>query len=232
MTLSPATGRRERREVVRRDRDGSGPTTAERPPARFPGAGARFALFGEVLMVGLLIALVGVLVVTLPIALAAGIRHLRRYVAAEDSRLTLFWADVRAGIAGGAAVGAISVVLALALLLDVAVASSGALPGGQAIAVVGWAGLTALATAVVLAATAWTPETGWRRAVSAIPAFVRTDAGGALYLAIAAGFVALVTWMLPPLLIAGLGCVALAAVAVPARRRRAHRAARIGTDAS
>ena len=50
--------RKQLKAARRADRDGSGPTLAERPPARFPGATAKFALLGEVLMVGLLVTLV------------------------------------------------------------------------------------------------------------------------------------------------------------------------------
>lgn len=211
--------RRAARAAVRADRSGSGPVLDERVPGRFPGAAAKFALFGEVLLVGLLVVLVGVLVVTLPIALAAGIRHLARYIAAEDSRLGLFWRDVRAGIAGGSVVGLIAAVIAVVLAVDIDLARSGFLPGGGVIEAVGWTGLAALAVGLLIAAGAWDPRTGWRAAVRSVPAIVRSDLRGLVFYVAAVALVVILTWMLPPLLPAALGCAVLAVVAVPERRR-------------
>ena len=215
---------RERRELKaarRGDRDGSGPTLDERPPARFPGATAKFGLLGEVLMAGLLVTLVAIPVVTLPVALAAGIRHLRRFVRAEGSPLSQFWTDVRRGLAGGAAVGLATALLVGLFALDIDLAASGALPGGAVVAIVGWAGLVVTAVALLTAAGAWTPETGWRHALHAVPGLVARDVPGAIYLAATAAFVVIVTWVLAPLVIPALGCAALAVVAVPERPRRA-----------
>ncbi|MGN7950265.1 hypothetical protein ACTJKH_16095 [Microbacterium sp. 22215] len=212
--------RRAHRAAKREARSGAGPTVAGVEPGVNPGATAKFGLFGEVLTVGLLMTIIALGVVTLPIALAAGIRHLRRFVAAEDSRTALFWEDVRAGILPSLAVGVPAALIATVLTIDVVLAGSGALPGGEAIAVVGWAGLLALAVAVLLAAGAWSPTLGWKDAVRAVPGATRADAAGAAYIAAAAVFTGVVTWALAPLFIAGIGCAALAVVAVPARRRR------------
>ena len=159
------------------------------------------------------------LIVTLPAGLAAGIRHLRRFVAADDSSLVFFWADVRRSIGGGAVVGLVSTVAVAILLLDIDLARSGFLPGGFLIEVVGWVGLAAVAVALLAAAAAWNPETGWRAAVRSVPATIAADPAGALYLVATAGFVVVVTWVLLPLLLPALGLAALAAVAIPERRR-------------
>jgi len=179
----------------------------------------KFALFGEVLTVGLLVTLVGLLVVTLPVGLAAGIRHLRRFVAAEDSRLALFWQDVRAALLPGAAVGAAALVATLILLIDIDLARSGFLPGGAAIEVVGWAGLGAVALVLLTAAGAWSPDSGWRDALRQVPARLRADLPGAAYLLATAVFVGVATWALIPLFLPAIGCAALAVVAIPERRR-------------
>lgn len=212
--------RRELRAARRADASGAGPTLEDREPARFPGAKGAFALFGEVLLTGLLVTAAGLLVVTLPAALAAGIRHLRRYVDAEQSHAATFWHDWRRALPGGLVVGVVVGALAIVLMLDIDLANSGALPGGGLIAVVGWAGLVLGATALLLAAAAWTPERGWRAAARGIPSAAASDPIGAVYLAAAAVLVGVVTWMLTPLVIAGLGCAVFAVVAVPARRGR------------
>lgn len=211
--------RRELRAARRADASGSGPTLTEREPARFPGATGAFGLFGEVLLTGLLVVAGGIAVVTLPAALAAGIRHLRRYLNAEASPQREFWRDYAKALPGGLVVGLGASVLALLLILDIDLANSGALPGGVAIALVGWIGLTAVAVGLLAAAGAWTPERGWRQSVRGIPSTFASDPVGALYLVATAVFVGVATWMLVPLIIPALGCAALAVVAIPARRR-------------
>src|SRR3954470_23993863 len=114
-----ALDRREARAARRADLSGSGPTLEERPAARFPGATAKFALLGEVLLVGLLVTLVSLPLVTLPAALATGIRHLRRYIAAEGSPLAAAWRDLRAAFPGGLVVGMAGLVLVLLLIIDI-----------------------------------------------------------------------------------------------------------------
>ena len=213
------TSRREHKAALRAERSGAGPVPTEGPPPRFPGASGRFALFGEVLQTGLLMTLVALPVITLPAALAAGIRHLRRHVAAEDSRLQFFWADVRRAVLPGAVVGAVALVATLVLLLDIDLARSGFLPGGAVIEVVGWAGLAVVSLALLACAGAWTPALGWRGALRSVPAAIAADAAGALYLVATAVFVVVSTWALVPLFIPAIGCAALAVVAIPTRRR-------------
>ncbi|MGF6822184.1 putative membrane protein YesL [Microbacterium sp. ZKA21] len=215
------TDRRRLRAARRADASGAGPTLDDRAPARYPGAKGVFALFGEVLYTGLLITIAALPVITLPAAIAAGIRHLRRYVAAEESHTRTFWQDWRQSLLpGGLVVGTATAVLAVVLIIDITVAGSGALPGGQIIALVGWAGLVIGATVLLMTASAWNPETGWRTAISTALHNARTDPIGTAYLATATILVGIVTWMLTPLILAGLGCAAFAAVAVPARQRR------------
>ncbi|MCC2594040.1 hypothetical protein LKO27_11550 [Tessaracoccus sp. OS52] len=218
--MSAATERRARRAARRAELDGSGPVREERAPEQNPGAVGKFGLFAEVLQVGLLVSLVGLLVVTLPAGLAAGVRHLRRFVAAEDSSMSLFWDDVKRALLPGAAVGAVFLALVGVLLLDINLARSGLLPGGVMVEVVGWVGLAVLAVALLAAAGAWNPADGWRGALRRVPGLVVADVPGALYLLATAGFVVIVTWALFPLLLPALGCAALAVVAIPGRPRR------------
>ena len=212
--------RREEKAARRADLSGAGPVREERTPLRFPGVTGSFALFGEVLLVGLLITAGGIVLVTLPAALAAGIGHLRRYLNAEASPQRQFWRDFLKALPGGLVAGLVALVLVLLFVLDIDLANSGALPGGAAVAVVGWVGLAVVGVALLAAAGLWTRESGWRSAIRRVPAVVAADPGGVLFLLAAAGLVCVLTWVLVPLMIPALGCAALAVVAIPERRRR------------
>lgn len=214
--MSRAADRAARRAAL----SGSGPTSDASAPARFPGARSAFGLLGEVLLVGILVALVSLPLVTVPAALAAGARHLRRFLKAEDSGLDWFWRDVRAALVGGIGVGVASVVLVAVLALDIDLASTGVLPGGPVVGIVGWLGLTALVLALFTSAGRWSPTLGWLGAHQGVPGAVRADPAGAAYLVATAVFATVVTWQLFPLVIPALGCVSLAIVAVPERPRR------------
>ncbi|WP_353808994.1 hypothetical protein [Agromyces sp. SYSU T00194] len=212
--------RRSARAARRDDLSGAGPTLGDRPIARFPGATGAFGLLGEVLLVGVLVAVASLPLVTLPAAFAAGVGHLRRYLNAEDSRIAGFWRDLRDSLRGGVVVGLVAALVAALLVSDLALVATGALPGGDLIGVVGWIGLVALALVLCIAAGEWTRSGGWRAAVRAVPGYVRTDVRGALYLVCAVGFVGVMAWTLVPLVVPALGCAVLAIVAVPERPRR------------
>jgi hypothetical protein len=213
---------RSTRAAQRADRSGSGPTVSSPATAdvRYPGAKSAFGLLGEVLLVGIVVAAASLPLVTLPAALAAGVRHLRRFIRAEESSMAQFVDDLRRGVLGGIGIGVVALLIAGVLLLDIDLAASGLLPGGPLISLVGWVGLAVLGLALFSAAGLWTPDTGWRAAVRAVPRAVASDPAGAGYLVATGIFATIVTWQLFPLVIPALGCVALAIVAVPERRRR------------
>ncbi|QNP55759.1 hypothetical protein [Tessaracoccus defluvii] len=222
MVDTPKARRREARAASRAEKSGSGPVGSDWQPRVNPGAGSAFGLFAEVLLTGLLITVAGILIVTLPAALAAGMRHLRRFVSAEDSRMALFWSDLRQGVVPGLPYGLGAGVLGAVLLLDIDLARSGALPGGGVVQAIGWIGLVALCVALLIAASAWTPEVGWREAFRSVPSFVKGDLAGTGYVVATVGFLIVITWALTPLLIPGLGCAALAVVAIPGRPRKSE----------
>ncbi|WP_221583551.1 DUF624 domain-containing protein [Microbacterium sp. G2-8] len=205
--------------AARRDaRSGAGPTLDE--PAGNPGATSWFGLLGEALYTGVLVTAFGLLVVTLPAALAAGSRHLRRYVRAEGSSFRSFWNDFRRALPGGLGVGAAAAVIAAVLAIDILLAGSGVLPGGSLVAGAGWTLAAVGAGALLASAGLWTPGYGWLRTLRLLPAHIARDIPGFLYVVIAAAFVGLATWMLIPLFVPALGLAALATVAIPARPRR------------
>jgi hypothetical protein len=215
--------RREQRTARRRDLDGSGPALPGRVIGRYPGMVGGFALLGEVLLTGVLVTVASLPLVTLPASLVAGSAHLRRYLRAESTDLGAFVGDFLAALRRGWAVGLATLLAVGLLLLDLDLAASGALPGGQIVAIVGWLGLAVLAVVIGTAAAAWSARTGWRVALLRTQRIVRRDPAGALYLLAAFGLVGVCTWALAPLLVPALGCLVLAIVAIP--ERRASRAA-------
>ncbi|GAB3604981.1 hypothetical protein GCM10027413_03900 [Conyzicola nivalis] len=200
---------------------GSGPTSSE--AGAWPGAKQRFALFGEVLLTGIIVVLVSIPIVTIPLALAVGKRHLMRFLRAEGSQLALVAGDVREGFIGGVGIGCAWLAATGILLMDLLLVASGALPGGVAVGALAVVLLAALTVLTLWVAASWTPASGWRAAVRTGFASLRTDPIGSVYLLVGAGLVVLFTWMLPPLIIPALGCVcfAVAAIAVRHAARRA-----------
>jgi hypothetical protein len=210
------------RSSARRSRSlavsGAGPTTERERGEGWPGAEQKFALFAEVMATGIIVAVLSLPVVTLPLAVAAGHRHLLRFLRAQGSPLSLIWRDVRAGILGGLGIGAAWLAVTLAMGLNLMLVSSGVLPGG---AVVGAASVAVLAVVLVVvlrAAAEWTPADGWRVALARGARVLAGDATGSLYVIVAAAIAVVVTWMLPPLIVPALGCVCFALVTITARR--------------
>jgi hypothetical protein len=182
-------------------------------------ASGGFALLGEVLLTGVIIALLALPVVTLPAALAAGIRHLRRFVNDEGSRFSAVWRDARDAAAGGIAVAITALFGTAAALFAIGLAAADPTAVGTAMAIVGRLGLGVVATAVVMAAATWTPDGGWLRAVRSLRDRLDADPVAALYLFVAVVLAAVLTWQFLLLLIPSLGVVAFAAVAVESRSR-------------
>ena len=195
---------------------GFGPTSAD--AGAWPGAKQRFALFGEVLLTGIIVLLLSLPIVTIPLALAIGQRHLLRYLRAEGSQLALIGLDLRDGFVGGVGIGCAWLAATGILLMDILLVASGALPGGIAVGAVAVALLAAVTVLMLWSAASWTPARGWRTAVRAGWVLLRSDLVGSAYLLVAGGFVALLTWMLPPLIIPALGCASFAVVVISTRR--------------
>lgn len=180
-----------------------------------------FALLAEVLLTGVAVALVALPVLTLPAALAAGIGHLRRYVDGEGSPFAAYWRDAWAAAAGGAAVALAALLGTAAAVFAIGLAGADPTPAGTVMALAGLLALGIVATAVVMAAGAWTPDGGWLRAVRGLRDQLDADLAAALHLFVAVALAAVLTWQFPLLLVPSLGVVAFAVVAVQ-RRSRGH----------
>lgn len=185
---------------------------------RLPGAVGGFALFGEALWVGVLVTIASIVVLTIPAALAAGIRSLRRYLRAERSGIAEFWSDLRRAALPGALI-ALTVIAALGVLAVSAwVATSGSVPGSELVLVVCAVGAVGVLTALVALASRWRPAVGWRGAARGLRASMASDPGGTALLVIAIGLTGIAGWQLPPLIVPALGCLVFAAAVVVERR--------------
>jgi hypothetical protein len=179
-----------------------------------------FALLGEVLLTGVIVAVLALPGLTLPAALAAGIRHLRRFIQGEGSRLSMVWRDARDAAVGGVGVAVAALLGVVAALMAIGLAAADPTVVGTVMSMVGWLGVGIIATAVVMAAGAWTPDGGWWRAVRGLRDQLDASPSGVVYLLVAVALTAVLTWQFVLLLVPSLGIVALAVVAVQSRARR------------
>ena len=185
-------------------------------------ATSRFALFGEVLLVGATVLLVSVPVVTAVPALAVGVRHLRRFLAGESDSISTAVRDLVPALRdlwplGLLVPGALGV-LAFNVWFAAAAGSPGARAAGAVSATVGVAGV------VVALRTAgrWIPGENWWLAVRAAAHRARRDLVGSALLVAAVAMCAVLVWMLAPLILLIGGLLVLAMLAVENRLDRAH----------
>src|SRR5690606_380703 len=131
-----------------------GERAEDRPGEHVPGEG-RFALLGETLLTGLLVLAGGLFVVTLPAALAAGVAHLRRYVAGYDTSAHSFARDWRAAVRETWLLGGLALAAGAVVLVNTGLTASGVLPGASVVRWVTWAAAACAAVVLVRAAAAW-----------------------------------------------------------------------------
>ncbi|KUL27079.1 hypothetical protein [Streptomyces regalis] len=190
-----------------------------RAPRKESVFGERFSVFAECLLTGVWIAVACLGVVTYPAAFAAGARHLRRRTTHEGGGLREFVADFRAAVRGGWAVGLAGWAAAAAVWVDVLAARAG-IPGGAFVGAVGLFALIGLAVALLRAAAVWTPGASWRALLAGAGRRTVLDPAGSFLIVGGLGVVALSAAFIAPLAVPVLGAVAAAAVAVEERYRR------------
>jgi hypothetical protein len=176
----------------------------------------RFALFTECLLTGLWLTLAAVPLVTVPAAFAAACAHLDRFLTGYPCGWRDFAADLRAGVRRSwwvalAGMGGIAVLVA-----DVLIARAGA-PGAPLIIAVSVALAVAMLVIGMRAAAAWTPRADWRELLATAARQARVDFRGNVILVGGLVVVAAVTWQLLPLFVPVVGCLAGAALAVHRR---------------
>lgn len=195
-----------------------GGTVADGSRLRWPGAVGAFALLGEVLWTGIVVAVAGLPLVTLPAAVAAGAAHLRRHLRGEGASFGQFMADLRRAVPGGAVVGAAALILVVVVAADLVIVLGGGVPGaapvGVVVALVGVAGIGLVATA----AASWRPGAPWRRLLRDAAVASWRDPRGVALTAVAFGLTGVAVWQFLPLVIPALGVLVFALVVVAERR--------------
>ncbi len=186
---------------------------------RWPGATAKFALFGEVLWVGILCCVAGVALITLPAACAAGSAHLRRFLLAETAPPKKFFKDFLAALRTGWLVGVVSVLAIAILLVNIVIANSRLLPGWQFILAGGVLVLVALLVSLTGMTARWQHSRSWRAAGRSWLQDARADPPGVVWLLVAVILAVLAVWQLTPLVVPGIGCLVFAALTTAVRER-------------
>ncbi|MFG2648144.1 hypothetical protein [Streptomyces sp. NPDC048436] len=176
----------------------------------------RFGAFAECLLTGVWIALASLPLITLPAALAAGSRHLDRHLAHEASGWREFTADLRAAVRRGWLVGVAGWAALALLLADLAFVRAG-LPGGAFVGAVGVIALFVLVVAGLRASANWRPDASWRALLTQAVRRTLRDPAGSLVIVCGFAVVAASGWFSLPLAAPTLGMVAAAALAVERR---------------
>lgn len=193
------------------------------PYVELPGSPSKFALFGEVVLVGAVLAPLLTLVVPAVPALAVGVRHLRRQLEGRPDRLRDMLRELVPATRDLWPVAVALPALLLLLTFNVWLATTGALAGAGVVAAVSAAVGSAALVVGLRTAGGWVPG---RRAGSAVRAAARrasADLGGSVLLVAALMMSAAIVWMLVALLLVVGGLLALAVVAVEHRHEAGRR---------
>ncbi|WP_299033297.1 hypothetical protein [uncultured Pseudokineococcus sp.] len=187
-------------------------------------------LLGEVVVVGVAVALLTVPLVTALPAAAAGGEHLRAHARGERDDVRSLLARLRRACRRPWGVPVAAGALLLVLVVDGGIVLLA--PAGPPVPALAGLGAGALLLVVLLrAAAAWSPTASdvagppWRRLVAAAAARSLDDLSGSALLLLALGLAGVLVWMLPLFALLVGGLVVLAAVAV---EQRADARARAG----
>lgn len=188
------------------------------PARRAPQATGRLgggwvAPFGQMLVVGLAVTALALPGVTLPAAMAAGVRNLDRHLTHRPDSLVSLVVDAARAARTGWWVGLVWAAVVGALVVNVRLVLVAPVPMGEAVAVL--SGLSAVAVTVVVlrAAALWRPGSGWRALILQAAQDCVSRWGPTCTVVAGIGAAAVLVWMLPPLVVLTPGMVALALVA-------------------
>ncbi|WP_311663865.1 hypothetical protein [Streptomyces chisholmiae] len=180
-------------------------------------AGAGFALFGEVVITGVVVAVLAVPLVTLLPALAAGVAHLRRQLTGHSVRMADLVGDFTTALREQWPLALGSVGAALVLLWNVSLAQAGLVPGAGGLRVLTWLLVLGLTVLLLRVAADWRPGVEPAALLRGAARRAVTDTGGSVLLAMGVLLCMVFVWMLPPLVLLAGGLLALATVAVDIR---------------
>ncbi|GAA1976319.1 hypothetical protein GCM10009718_10650 [Isoptericola halotolerans] len=178
------------------------------------------------MITGLMVAVGSLALVTLVPSLAAGVAHLRRDLGGRETSVRRFAAEWWAAVRALWLLGLATLALAVLLVGDWQLATSGVIPGASVVAVV-VALFAAGAVAVVLRAVgAWSDDDGepvpgatTRATLSVATQRAVDDLTGSALLGAAVLMAVVLVWMLVPLVLVVGGLLAMAVVGVEIRRR-------------
>lgn len=200
-------------------REPDAPRAPTPPELRSAFGGGRFGLFSEVLLVGLGVSVLALPVVTTLPALAAGAAHVRRHLNGETDRVVDLWHDFVATLRGVWPYALGSVLLLVLLWFNLALASTGDLPGGTGVRVVSTLVAVMLVVVLLRASGGWSRGAVWRDVMRDAGRRTGDDLVGSGLLLVAVGLCGVIVWMLAPLAVLVPGLLALAVVAVEHRAR-------------
>lgn len=178
------------------------------------GTYSKFATFGEILLVGVVIALCAIPLVTLVPALTAGVRHLDRTISGKANYWSQFRSEFVAALKTGWIVSVLILVAGFITGLNLWAVQTGVLPLGGLVAVVTIVVFTALAVWVLRACGLWAPGQTWKQTLNLSLDNAIADLSGTAYLAAALLMVAAMVWMLSALVIVIFGLLAFASLSV------------------
>jgi|BarGraNGADG00312_2_1021985.scaffolds.fasta_scaffold22740_2 hypothetical protein len=177
----------------------------------------RFALFGEVLLVGVIVGVLSLPVVTMVPALTVGVRHLRRHLTGEVDSTRRLLRDLSPAVRDLWPLGLLTPV-ALALFgFNVWLARTGLAPGGRVVGAVSAVVGVVMVVVVLRVAGTWEPGQRWWPAVRTAGSRARRDLVGSCLLVAAVVMCVVLVWMLTPLVIVVGGLLAFAMLAVEYR---------------
>jgi len=182
-----------------------------------PHGSPKFALFGETMLAGLVVALCSLPIVTALPAVAAGARHLRRHNEGYSDTVADLFADVWRAFRRLWAVALAVTGAVILLAIDIRAMAVLDIPGSRVAAIVLVCAALAAGVVTLRFAGGWDPADrtvpGLRRALQESVA----DPLGSLLLLLACSGTALLVWMFPGLAIIAGGILALAAYAIDTR---------------
>lgn len=186
--------------------------------ARIAHGSPGFALLSETLIVGVVVGLATIPLVTALPALVAGVRHLRRHLDGENDTVVGLGQDLLTVFRRLWALGVAVPALVLLVAFDLWFATASTLPGGRVVA--GLTAVLAAAGVVVLLrfAGTWSEEVTSGAQLRAAAVRACRDVSGSVLLAAAVVAAVVLVWMLPPMVMLVGGLLALASLAVEARR--------------